>query len=259
MGLSWSIGAVRFKSSFRAMVHSLWKSRRKWAAKYRALKQELGEATQVIQRQAVQIQVQADELRQCQQQLQAAKLNQAQVISRLPVDLPIGNHGYGAKLIALSVNLARAAGLRASEQCLKLCFEYLGVDENIPDWTTTRSWLQRLGVAAMTETLDNADDWIWMADHSNQIGQEKVLAVLAIRASEMPPPGTAITPEQVHVLTVQPGRDWKREDVAQVYQQLADRYGSPRAVLSDGAVELQDSVGCWARRAVPSNKRNWRT
>lgn len=244
MDISSPIGVVRFKSSFRALCRSFFKSRENWVAKYRALQQKFDDTTQVIQRQALQIQALADQLSQSQQELKSERLNQAQAARRLPVDLPIGNHGYGAKLIALAVNLARASGLRASEKCLKLFFEYLGVDERIPDWTTIRTWLQRLGVASMTEDIDEADDWIWMADHSNQIGQEKVLAVLAIRASEMPPPGEAITHEQLHVLTVQPGKDWKREDVAKVYQKLAKRYGYPRAVLTDGAIELQESAEC---------------
>jgi len=125
---------------------------------------------------------------------------------------------------------------------LRTVFEWLGLTVPIPDWTTVRTWLQRLGVAAIEEPLERADDWVWLADHSNQIGPEKVLVVLGVRASQLPPPGTPLRHEDLHVLAVQPGTAWKTADVAAVYASLAARHGAPRAVLSDGAVELRDAA-----------------
>lgn len=55
-----------------------------------------------------------------------------------------------------------------------------------------RTWLVRLGVAALQAPIKEGDDWICMADHSNQIGQKKALAVIGIRASNLPAPGVAI-------------------------------------------------------------------
>jgi len=81
-----------------------------------------------------------------------------------------------------------------------------------------------------------------MADHSNQIGQDKALAVIGIRASNMPPPGVAIRHEDVRLLTLEPGVNWKTQDVASAYERLAERGGPPLAVLTDGASELRDSV-----------------
>jgi hypothetical protein len=114
----------------------------------------------------------------------------------------------------------------------------------LPDWTTIRTWLLRVGVAAQREPIERCDDWVWMADHSNQIGPEKALVVLAVRASQLPPPGKTLRHEDVHLLTVQPGIAWKREDMAATYAQLARRYGPPRAVLCDGAVELREGAKC---------------
>jgi hypothetical protein len=145
-------------------------------------------------------------------------------------------------MICLAVNLARVVGLRPSERALKIFWEWLGVEQPVPDWTTIRMWLMRLGVAVLDEPLEKADDRVWMVDHSNQIGPEKVLVVLGVRASQLPPPGETLGHEDVRVLMVQPGTQWKREDMAVVYAQLAERCGSPRAVLCDGAVELRDGV-----------------
>lgn len=85
-------------------------------------------------------------------------------------------------------------------------------------------------------------------DHSNQIGPEKVLCVLGVRSSQLPPPGTPLKHEDLRVLLVQPGTKWKREDMAKVYRKLAQRIGPPRAVLCDGAVELREGANALKSR-----------
>jgi hypothetical protein len=145
-------------------------------------------------------------------------------------------------MVCLSVALAQAVGFRGTERVLQIMFEWLGIEQKLPNYSTIRLWFQRVGLATIKEPLEKADDWVWLADHSNQIGPEKVMGVLAIRASQLPEMGTPLKHEDVDVLTVQPGTTWKKEDVAEVYEELAKRYGTPRAVLMDGAAELREGV-----------------
>jgi hypothetical protein len=118
-------------------------------------------------------------------------------------------------------------------------FKHFGIEQKVPDHTAIRTWLLRLGIAELERPVERADDWVWIVDHSNQIGKEKVLCILGIRASKLPPPGTALRHGDLRVLKVLPGTSWKREDMARVYKELAEEIGPPRVVLSDGAVELQ--------------------
>ena len=145
-------------------------------------------------------------------------------------------------MIALCVNLARRIGLRAAADALKMFLDWLGISAKLPTWTTIRTWLLRTGVAEIGRPIEPADDWIWMADHSNQIGQEKALSIIGLRASQLPPPGEPLKHEHVRVLELAPGTSWKREDVAEVYDQLAQQCGAPLAVLVDGAVELREGA-----------------
>jgi hypothetical protein len=46
----------------------------------------------------------------------------------------------------------------------------------------------------------------------------------------------------MRVLALRPGTSWKREDMANVYEELTERLGPPRAILTDGAVELRDGA-----------------
>ena len=60
--------------------------------------------------------------------------------------------------------------------------------------------------------------------------------------------GTLGAHEHVRVLEVKPASQWKTNDMEQAYKDLADRYGTPRAVLVDGAPELRDGAKCLANR-----------
>jgi len=211
------------------------------------LKEQCDAARKTIAGQAEQLQRQNEELcalRQRLRRLEDENRQHAHSGCRLPTDPPLKGHKFGANLIALAVNLARVVGLRAAERVLQIVWEWLGVEQQLPDWTTIRSWLLRVGVAALREPMEAADDWVWMADHSNQIGPEKALVVLAVRAARLPPPGETLRHEDVRPLTVRPGTAWKREDMARVYQELAKQFGTPRAVLCDGAVELREGAQC---------------
>jgi len=151
-------------------------------------------------------------------------------------------------MISVCVNLARRIGLRPTVDCLQIVFDWLGVTERLPEWTTVRTWLMRVGVAAIEEPIEPADDWVWMADHSNQIGPEKALAIIGLRASKMPLPGVALTHQHVRVLAIEPGVNWKREDMDRAYGELADKIGAPLAVVVDGAVELRDGAEVLQKR-----------
>lgn len=101
--------------------------------------------------------------------------------------------------------------------------------------------MQRVGLGRMRGAKHKAGG-TWLVDHTNQIGKEKVLMVLRVRSS--PRPGVALRHHDVEPLAVLPGTEWKRDDVAKVYQQLAECYGTPNSVITDGAVELREPVDC---------------
>lgn len=161
---------------------------------------------------------------------------------RLPHDPPLPYHEFGPKMISVCVNLARTIGLRPTIRCLRIVFDWLGVSERLPEWTTVRTWLMRVGVATIEQPIVRADDWIWLVDHSNQIGPEKALVIIGLQASKLPPPGMAIAHQDVRLLAVVPGENWKREDMGRAYAELADRIGTPLAIVTDGAVELREGA-----------------
>lgn len=186
-----------------------------------------------------------EQLRVAQQERDQARQELQQLREHplaLPNDPPLPNHSYGPRMISVCLQLAKKIGLRASTVALKILLDWLSIPAKIPCWTSVRQWLCRMGVDELRHSRERHEDWIWLADHSNQIGKEKVLTILGVRQCHLPPRGQTLCQEDVRVLAVVPGTQWKREDVAAQYRALAEEIGVPKMLLTDGAVELRESV-----------------
>lgn len=242
MATLWQKSWKDYRSPLRVVVRSLLRSRDGRRRKCDELRIKLREAERRVAQREEDGKRQSQEIRRLRERVRHLEAEKQQTTCRLPPDRPIGSHGYGARMVCLAVELAKTVGLRPASRVLEIMFDWLDVEQKVPCPTAIRNWLQRLGVATIKEPIKEAGDWIWMVDHSNQIGPEKALVVLSTRASKLPPPGTSLKHEDVRVLTVRPGIHWKREDMATVYEELAEEYGAPRAVLMDGAVELRDGA-----------------
>ena len=184
MGLSWTEVRSKFKVPLRVVGWSLWRSLQRRARKCQRFRQERDEARRQVAQKNVELARQQEQLCELQNRLrdlEAENRRLATAPCRLPDDPPLESHKYGLRMICLAINLARVVGLRPSERALKIFWEWLGIEQPLPDWTTIRTWLLRVGVAALREPIEPADDWVWMADHSNQIGPEKALVVLGVR------------------------------------------------------------------------------
>lgn len=245
------IRAGQYRSPLRVVAAMLLRSRETQAERARHKSEEIERLRRVLRQQQRDLDNASEEL--AEMKLRIAQLTiENDRLRRQPPVLPhdpvLPGHEFGPRMISVCVNLAMNVGLRASITCLEIVMDWLGSRVRLPVWTTVRTWLMRLGVAALEAPVEEADDWVWMADHSNQIGQEKALAVIGIRASNMPSPGVAISHKDVRMLMLEPGVDWKTADMAAAYGRLADKIGNPLAVLTDGACELRDGAHILQKR-----------
>lgn len=235
----------QYRSSLYETARGLLRSRNnqaKRAEKQAQQTRELSLRNDQFTEELLETKKQLDQTRQllCQQQQENEVLRQQPIM--LPSDLPLPHHSYGPKMISLCLNLCKQVGFRPAETALKTIFEWLEISVKVPSWSSIRCWSCRVGIAQLLKPVEEADDWIWMADHSNQIGTEKVLQILGIRASQLPAPGQTLPIQDLRVLAVVPGTNWKREDVRREYAKLAKRIGTPRYLITDGAVELRESA-----------------
>jgi hypothetical protein len=138
-------------------------------------------------------------------------------------------------IIDWCVRLVREAGLalRAVPRVLEIFLGMPGPTDAFPGASSVRSWLQRLGLFTLQESLEQAEDWVWLVDHSVQLGETKVCVVVGLRLSESPLPGRALRHEDVRTLAIVPVKTSTGEIVAGQLEEVAKRTGIPRAIVSD--------------------------
>jgi hypothetical protein len=90
-----------------------------------------------------------------------------------------------------------------------------------------------MGLFALREPLEQADDWVWIIDHSIQLGDTKVCVVLGLRLSQLPPQGQALRHEDVRALAVLPVQSSTGDIVAEQLEEVAYRTRVPRQIVSD--------------------------
>ena len=118
----------------------------------------------------------------------------------------------------------------------------------LPEATSVRWWLQRLGLFALREVLEVAADWVYLIDHSVQIGTVKVCVILALRLRDVPFPTRALRHDDVRVLAVIPTERSSGEIVAVQLEQAAERTGFPRQIVSDHGGDVKKGSELFAQR-----------
>jgi hypothetical protein len=225
---------------FRRRAQRLAQRTCRLVAELEQAKEQLKQAKQELQSQSLQIASLQTQIRAIQQHSRSLSLTPFS-------DSNVFQHRFAASMVALCVNLSRIMPLRTVPRTLEIILPALGIQTSIPDRETIIRWCKRLGLDRLMQNqkfnqLNNYNDMIWIVDHSNQIGTQKVLVVLGISASKLPAKGQTLSLDALEVLAIEPGRSWTRDDVRRVYKELAEKIGRPRWLLCDGAVELRESV-----------------
>jgi hypothetical protein len=142
----------------------------------------------------------------------------------------------------LALVLSAAVSLRGASRVLELWGTVFELPEAVPAWYTGRLWLLRVGYYKLMRPKAQAADWVWIIDHTIQLGVQKCLAILGVRLSALPAPGTCLRHEDVEPIALCPVQTSNGEVV---YQQLTAAIaptGVPREILSDGGSDLQVGI-----------------
>jgi len=158
-------------------------------------------------------------------------------------------HGYPCGVIALVLGLVQlGVSLRATSRVLEFIVRFFGLPFSAPHWTTGRLWLLRFGLAQLNAPKEKADDWVWLIDHSVQIGKEKVLVILGIRLRDLPLPEQCLRAEDMVLIDLMPMETSSRKDVAMCLEEAATRICVPRAIVDDHGADLNGGVQIFQQR-----------
>ena len=138
--------------------------------------------------------------------------------------------------------------LRAVPRVLSIFFGVPQAATSLPEASSVRWWLQRLGLFALREALEVADDWVYLIDHSVQLGSVKVCVILGLRLCAVPFPARALRHDDVRVLALLPVEHSTGEIVAAQLEQAAQRTGLPRQIVSDHGGDVKKGSELFAQR-----------
>jgi hypothetical protein len=136
----------------------------------------------------------------------------------------------------------RITTFRGAERGLPLLFTFFHLPWPSPSRGAGRWWWLRLGYYKLTRKLPHGDDWVWIADHSIQIGPEKCLLILGVRLRDLSADTRCLTHEQVEPLALYPVRQSNGEIVYQQLEETQQRTGAPTEILTDQGSELHAGV-----------------
>jgi len=152
-------------------------------------------------------------------------------------------HSYavGAIDLFLRMVLSAAVSIRGAAAVLDLLDRYLPFMEQAPCPNSGRLWLLRIGLFRLTCRKQEADDWVWMIDHTLQLGPYKCLVIIGIRLSAWDR-ARPLTHEDMTLLNLTPMEQSSGERVEEQLKAAARTTGLPRAVVSDQGTDLKRGV-----------------
>jgi len=77
----------------------------------------------------------------------------------------------------VSLVLCGATSVRGASRVMAISLALFQLPYATPSWFTGRLWLLRLGYYKLTRPKEQSQDWVWIVDHTVQLGQEQCLVI----------------------------------------------------------------------------------
>jgi hypothetical protein len=161
-------------------------------------------------------------------------------------------------VVAGSLALVLYAGtpLQRVAVVLKMSWGWCDLDARAASYYSVRLWLLRLGLYQLNRPKEQADDWIWILDHTLQLGPYKCLIVVGIRLSAWKADQRVLSHEDVELIDLQPVIESNGKVVYQQLKAAVAKTGVPRGIVSDDGSDLHAGIAKF-RRAHPNVAWNY--
>lgn len=151
------------------------------------------------------------------------------------------HHTYSAPAIRLFFQLVMdaACSMRSASAVMQLLKCSWPALSRRPVANTGQLWLLRLGLFELTRPKEVADDWVWIVDHTVQIGTVKCLLIVGCRLSQWQNHKRPLEHRGLQVLALEPVEKSDGVTVCHQLQATCQKMGCvPRALLSDEGTDL---------------------
>lgn len=111
-----------------------------------------------------------------------------------------------------------------------------------PCATTIRSWVLRLGYAGLTCPLPHDRPWVWLIDHTLQIGHQKLFVIVGVPLDAVPFGVRPLQSSDLHLIALGPMGESNQHLVDAQLEKAVERTGVPRQIVSDGGSDLVGGI-----------------
>lgn len=165
-----------------------------------------------------------------------------EVISQSLFNKPIACHHYSLGHVYAFISLILSSTpMRCVERVLNFFKPLIHTSLPAPSWYSGRLWLMKLGYYKLHAQKTQAMDWIWIVDHSVQLGSDKCFVILGVRASSLKEDLT-LSMEDVEPITLSPVKSSNGEVVYQELAKSISKTGIPMAIVGDKGSDLNLGV-----------------
>jgi hypothetical protein len=163
---------------------------------------------------------------------------------------PIARQQFSLGVVAGSLATVLEVGtpLRRVPAVEAMAWQRGGIETRQPSLYSVRLWLLRLGLYHLTRPQEQADDWMWIADHTLQLGDRKCLVIVGIRQSAWDANDRVLSHEDVTLIDLVPVTESNGKVVYRQLEAAAAKTGVPRLITSDAGSDLHCGIERFRRR-----------
>lgn len=103
-------------------------------------------------------------------------------------------------------------------------------------------WLLRLGLYELVREKERGDDWVWIMDHTLQLGPMKCLVIVGVRLNVWAQKRGPLCHEELTLLNLTPMEQATGACVHEALLATQAVTGVPRLIVSDGGTELKKGI-----------------
>lgn len=166
------------------------------------------------------------------------------------LETPIARQQFPLGVVAGSLALVLRTGTRLQRVAavLKMHWNWCSLDVRTASYYSVRLWLLRLGLYQLSRPKERADDWMWIVDHTMQLGERKCLIIVGVRQSAWDAKDRVLSHEDVQLIDLVPVTESNGQVVYKQLKAAAAKTGVPRAITSDNGPDLHCGIALFRKK-----------
>ena len=163
--------------------------------------------------------------------------------------VPCRSYRLGHMVLYLRLLLSGAASLRCVSRIQAITFEFFIFVLGVPHGLVAACGCCGWGTLSLQDPSSRGADWVWIIDHTVQIGAEKLffVMIMCLRLSSLPPAGECLKHEDLEPIGFYPVTHSSAAVVLEQLQEAAKAAGVPRQIISDHGTDIAKGVEQFCR------------